>query len=816
MSRTFRPQFTFTSGQVDPEVYQRGDLEAYYKSVKKADNCITKLTGGLKRRYGTKFLDYAPIDISAYSLVAGSFTIPNLASGAAADLVDDDRATTVVTSTVTGTDFIVFSYDLGSASTIQYITLRDVLMVGGAATSTNQLRAQISTNGSDWTDIFAGDAVTDASQYYATITTSRDWTFKIAQSARYFRFLSLTAFDSTVSISGVEAYEASTNLDNFRILDFVVRNTDNTDENRIAIFGENFADVFNGSGARVNSFYTGKTAELMEKCDYETDLDGVLMFANADAAPFEMVPEYINSTSPAFYTIQNLDLQNIPKFEFLEDNESDVAWGTLTPTATTGYTTLTASSGTPFSGAEVGWKVQLSPVGKVRITQVVSNTVVKGFVEQKIQDTSAVAAGEWTIESGWEDIISSTRGWPITLCFFNSRLYFGGTKSIPDLIMASTIEDNYDFDVADQTDSDGFWRQLGSKRSSNIYMLQSRNTLEIYCDGSVYIISNDGTITPTNVKTNKVTSVGIKRYTNSEGITDGGALYINNQENSVYWLVYTEDKLSYQAKTVSELSSSLVSSPSSDSYFNVKVWKGDSEFRNNFLSYVDEDYSLVFVSLLLEEKVKAFTKCILKERDSSDDLQNAKVRYICPSSDSYFMLAEFPERGTIEVLLMDSSRYLDGSITATVSSDAVSGLDRFEGMYVDVLLTDSGEYLGSFAVSSGAIDLGETTYDTETVECGSAFFVEIETMPIEDIQNIGSSIGKYKNISEIFMNPDSISNLYINDEIVLDYSNENAITEPFVNRTVYGWSRSQGISLSQEKPLDFSIKNILIKAEVNS
>lgn len=813
---TFRPQYSFTSGQVDPNLYQRGDLETYYKSLQRADNCLIKVTGGLKRRYGTRFIDYTPIDTTEDTLVAGSFTIPNLASGAAADLVDNDRATTVVTSTATGTDFVIFSYDLGTSETLQYVTIEDVLLVGGTIQSANQLRLQVSTDAVSWETIYAGSDTGSTTQYYAT-TTKGDWSFRVGSDTRYFRMVSLYTFDATVSISGVRSYTAGSSTDNFRIIDFTSRQTDNVDETRIAVFGANFAEIYDGStGDRINSIFHGKTALIMEKCDYEVDLDGRLLFSNTNIKPFEIVPTYSEDDAPASYLTQDLDLQNIPSYEFKTTDESDVAWGTLTPTETSGYTQLSASSGTPFLNAKIGWKVDLEPIGKVRITKVVSDTVVKGFVEQKIQDTSAVAAGEWTIEKGWEDMISDAKGWPISLCFFNSRLYFGGSKSFPNMLMASTIEDNFDFDLADQSDSDGFWKSLGSKRSSNIYMLQARKTLEIYCDGGIYVLSATAAITPTTVKVNKVTSSGIKRYTNAESINDGGSVYINNNENAIYWMVYSDERLNYHSKTISAFASSLVSCPSSNSFFNTQVWQGDSNFRNNFMVFINEDYEITFVSLLLEEKVNAFSTSILKERDASGDLQSAKVRYICPSKNNFFMIAEFSERGTKEILLMDNDYYLDGSETKVVSSDTISGLTRFEGMYIDVVTVTEGKYLGKFAVSGGNASLGETTYDGAAVECGSAFFADVETMPIEDIQNIGSSIGKDKNISEVYINPVSIANLYLNDRFVLDKDNDNSTTDPFVNRTLNGWSRSRSIKLSQEKPLDFEIKNILIKAEVNS
>ena len=60
MAVTLCPQFSFTAGQLDANISQRGDLQQYYKGLKKAENVMVKLTGGVKRRYGTKLLRAAP------------------------------------------------------------------------------------------------------------------------------------------------------------------------------------------------------------------------------------------------------------------------------------------------------------------------------------------------------------------------------------------------------------------------------------------------------------------------------------------------------------------------------------------------------------------------------------------------------------------------------------------------------------------------------------------------------------------------------------------------------------------------------------
>ena len=67
----------------------------------------------------------------------------------------------------------------------------------------------------------------------------------------------------------------------------------------------------------------------------------------------------------------------------------------------------------------------------------------------------------------------------------------------------------------------------------------------------------------------------------------------------------------------------------------------------------------------------------------------------------------------------------------------------------------------------------------------------------------------------MFVNPESVANMTINGYTIIDKSNTNAVTNSFVNRTQYGWSREQTIRISQTKPLALSISNIQVKAEVN-
>ena len=154
----------------------------------------------------------------------------------------------------------------------------------------------------------------------------------------------------------------------------------------------------------------------MSKCDYEMDGNKII-FTEENTAPFQISFTGGSASSASTYTVSDVDLSNIPYYEFVA-NDFTPTGAALTPSAVSGYITLTASAGTPFQGVQPGMKVRITPVGYVRIISVKSDTLAVGFVERHLSSTDPIAAGSWLIEKGWEPIISATRGWPRTLAFY--------------------------------------------------------------------------------------------------------------------------------------------------------------------------------------------------------------------------------------------------------------------------------------------------------------------------------------------------------------------------------------------------------------
>jgi len=183
----------------------------------------------------------------------------------------------------------------------------------------------------------------------------------------------------------------------------------------------------NGSGNPYLAV-TAVTSSILSTMCWTQSAD-TLIITHKDINPIKIV----RGGTDATWTVSNISFIGIPKYAFTIAYSNPA--GTLTPSATSGAITLTASSAV-FSAGSVGQYVNATPQGRARIVAYTSTTVVSAVTEIPFFNTSAIATGSWEYESGYEDVWSSTKGWPRTCTFHEGRLYFGGSKSRP-------LEHNY-------------------------------------------------------------------------------------------------------------------------------------------------------------------------------------------------------------------------------------------------------------------------------------------------------------------------------------------------------------------------------------
>ena len=76
MSRILQVQTNFTSGEIDPKIHGRIDLQQYYNALETAQNIVIQPQGGFTRRPGTKYLATLPSSAaSAVTMIPFQFSV---------------------------------------------------------------------------------------------------------------------------------------------------------------------------------------------------------------------------------------------------------------------------------------------------------------------------------------------------------------------------------------------------------------------------------------------------------------------------------------------------------------------------------------------------------------------------------------------------------------------------------------------------------------------------------------------------------------------------------------------------------------------
>ena len=238
-------QFKFTSGELDPLLMGRTDIDRYYGAAETMTNVNILSQGGFKRSDGLEFTQR--LFRQATREVSPTISTPNGGTGANAN--DDNEATSLVTTTnISTTDpYVIVHYDLGSSKDISFIDVVGCTLT--SATNTTEFFIQGSTD--DITFNTLGSALD-----LSTTAVSRRRAARA--SYRYLRFVRIGSTDLTtdkVTLTEFNVFVESSTASNTKLLPFEFSVTQSyilavTDKN-IAVYqnGTHQADI------RANKFY---------------------------------------------------------------------------------------------------------------------------------------------------------------------------------------------------------------------------------------------------------------------------------------------------------------------------------------------------------------------------------------------------------------------------------------------------------------------------------------------------------------------------------------------------------------------------------
>lgn len=524
-----------------------------------------------------------------------------------------------------------------------------------------------------------------------------------------------------------------------------------------------------------------------------------LIVVHPDMQPITIV----RGATDASWTVSNISFNSIPEYAFTLTVTNPA--GTITPSAVSGNVTITASNNV-FSSSSVGQYINAVPQGRARIVRFNSATSVDATVEFPFFNTSAIANGNWDIESGYEPVWSSTRGWPRAVTFHEGRLFFGGSRSRPSTVWGSKVGLFFDFKITEALDDDAVEAILDTNQLNVIVDMISGRDMQVFTTGGEFFVPQAGTdpITPATFIFKAVSRHGMRPGTVVEPL-EAGTLFIQRQGKALNEFLFSDSQLTYVTQRISLLSGHLLKDP------NRLALRRATDVDEGDLLYIvnNQDGGMAVFSLLRNQQVVAPSEFLTDGvyLDVGVDVTTVYtvVKRRFDGSDKYI------------VELFDENLFTDCAFTGAAASGA-SSLPH-EGKVLDIIC--DGAVQDREEVVSGAVTFQRPS--VTAFEVGLPINVFAKTMPVEIRLQTGSRLAFKKRLVQINAVVNDSQHLNINNQPVpfRNFGSE-LLDEPVPIFTgikrldgVRGFSREIAVEITQTLPLRLNLLGLEYKVAVH-
>lgn len=538
----------------------------------------------------------------------------------------------------------------------------------------------------------------------------------------------------------------------------------------------------------------------------------VLIILQQDIEPVQIT----RGASHSSWTVSNISFEYIPKYAFTITTAAGSTFASHTHLTPSGIEDTIRLTNKPTNGifsdpesTYVNQYINVEPYGRIRIVKKISDDELEGFVEIPLASTEDIPVADWEFESGYEDVWSSSRGWPRSGTFHEGRLFFGGSKSRPSTVWGSVVSDFFNFNPGQQLPDEAVEATLDTDEVNAINSIVSNRDLLVFTSGGEFFVPQGSLdpIEPTNIIFKVTTRTGSKALKPIS--TENATYFIQKQGNQLIEYVFQDTDVNYRSQNFSLFSSHLVDNPVDITHVNPT-----STSRPHTIILVNQDGTIAAYPFIRYQQVISpslwTTEGLFKTACTDFDEIYVVVKRTINGSDVYHL-----EKFDFDFTTDAATQFFGATLPGTTS---VTGLNYLEGETVDVVRDDLA--LQQKTVSSGGITIDVAP--TEYVEVGIPYTPIIETLPVETRLPNGNVQGFLKRITEVNLILNSTQSIKVDTEEVsfrnLEDLNLGTGIEFYTGiKTVQplnGFTEESTLTITQTKPLFFTLLGIEYKVSI--
>lgn len=409
---------------------------------------------------------------------------------------------------------------------------------------------------------------------------------------------------------------------------------------------------------------------------------------------------------------------------------------------------------------------------------------------------SATASANLPALTDWdEQVCSALRGYPGAVCLHRNRLVFSDHPEIPDALMFSYIGQYYNFDLGTGADSDAIFEFMGDGKVDRVRGLVSSENLFILTNAGPYYIpeSSSSPITAGSIEIKPFGTSGVGDANGGEFA--GGVLYPDSSGKRITRIRPSGNQQQpWEAIDVSLLSSHLISTPVSSAYCD-----RFEDRPERYALFVNTDGTMLVHHNIEDQNVNGFGLWTTE----------GDYKSVCAVGNDIFVSVERTIAGVTTYTLekLDSDLRLDAVKTFTSASDTVSA-------YAGQIIRVTGDSYDFGQIEVGVA--GAIVVDTEFAgpfEAGFYFAPDVTLLPAEVVSD-ETIAGLKKRFTKINVHVKDSGRYGVNGVYTSSYRAGEDLTAPPPARTevkrfsTLGRSYEPEINITQDAAVPLTVLGI--------